>query len=137
VNKDNPMSSSTLLQIAYATDASIDVDEHAERIHAILQQCGYNPETLNNLRDAFADGESEFGGWADGLLSIIEQIAKLVPGVKFHARATGEEFRDTWVREFEDGKAVFAAGPWDYEGYGSPPLSTTPPGTPPKGGRAN
>jgi hypothetical protein len=109
------MSSSTLLQIAYASDESIDMDEHAERIYAILQQCGYSRETLNNLRDAFEDGEAELGGWADGLLPIVEQIAKLVPAVKFYARATGEEFRDTWIREFEDGKAVFAAGPWDCE----------------------
>ncbi len=131
------MSASTLLQIVYASDDSIDVDEHAARIHAILKQCGYAPETLNDLRDAFADGEAELGGWADGLLPIIEQIAKLVPAVNFHARATGEEFRDTWVREFEDGKPVFAAGPWDYEGYASTPSSTQPSGTPPKGGRPN
>ena len=47
------------------------------------------------------------------------------------------EFRDTWVREFEDGKPVFAAGPWDYAGYASTPSATQPPGTPPEGGRPN
>lgn len=124
----------TLLQIAYASDESIDVDEHAERIYPILQQCGFPRETLNDLRDAFEDGEAELGGWADGLLPIIEQIAQLVPAVGFHARAMGEEFRDTWVREFEDGKAVFAAGPWDYEGYET---TSPPPGTPSPGNRSN
>jgi hypothetical protein len=109
------MSNRTILQIAYASDESIDVDEHAGQIHEILKQCGYDQQTLNNLRDAFEDGETELGGGAQGLLEIIEQIATLAPGVKFYARATGEEFRDTWIREFENGKAVFAAGPWEYE----------------------
>ncbi len=110
------MSDRSLLQIAYAGDESIDVDEHAELICEILEKWGYGRATLNNLRDAFEDGESEFGGRVQGLLYLTEQIAKLAPAVTFYARATGEEFRDTWIREFEDGKAVFAAGPWDYEG---------------------
>jgi hypothetical protein len=105
------MSDLSILEIAYVDDKSIDVDEHAERIHELLQGYGYARENLNYLRDAFTDGEAEFGGSAEGLLYLTEQIAKLAPAVKFHARARGEEFRDTWVREFDDGKAVFAAGP--------------------------
>jgi hypothetical protein len=109
------MSNRCLLQIAYAREDSIDVDEHAGRIHEILEKCGYSQQTLNNLRDAFEDGESELGGGAQGLVEIVEQIARLAPAVQFYARATGEEFRDTWIREFEGGKAVFAAGPWEYD----------------------
>ena len=109
------MSNHALLQIAYAREESIDVDQHDERIYGILKECGYGRETLNNLRDAFEDGETELGGGAQGLLEVIEQIARLAPAVTFYARAMGEEFRDTWVREFEGGKPVFAAGPWEYE----------------------
>jgi len=108
------MSELSILEIQYA-DESIDVDEHAERIYAILKECGYGREALNDLRDAFTDGEAELGGRAETLLYITEEIAKLVPDIKFSARGTGEEFRDTWVREFEDGMAMFAAGPWNYK----------------------
>lgn len=108
------MSDISILEIAFVEDNSIDIDEHAERIHELLKNYGYARETLNYLRDAFADGEAEFGGRVEGLLYLAEQIAKLAPHVKFQARARGEEFRDTWVREFEGGKAVFAAGPWKY-----------------------
>ena len=108
------MSDRSILEIAYAGGESIDVDEHAERIYELLKKFGYGRETLNDLRDAFTDGEAEPGGRAAGLLFITEEIAKLAPGVKFYARGTGEEFRDTWIREFESGKAVFAAGPWHY-----------------------
>jgi hypothetical protein len=108
------MSDRMLLEIAYPNDEPIDVDEHAEDIHAVLGQLGYAREAFNDLRDAFEDGGAKVGGRADGLLPVIERIAKLVPSVPFYARATGEEFRDTWVREFNDGKAVFAAGPWNY-----------------------
>jgi hypothetical protein len=105
------MSDLSILEIAYATGESIDVDEHAERIYELLEKFGYDRDALNDLRDAFTDGEAEFGGRAAGLLFITEEIARLSPAVTFYARGTGEEFRDTWIREFEDGKAVFAAGP--------------------------
>jgi hypothetical protein len=104
-----------VLEIAYATNQSIDVDEHTERIYELFEKFGYGRESLSDLRDAFEDGEAEFGGRVQGLLYITEELAKLAPAVTFYARATGEEFRDTWIREFEDGKATFAAGPWGYE----------------------
>ncbi len=110
------MSDLSRLEIAYVCGCEpIDVDEHAKDILKMLAEFGYGPMTLNYLRDAFADGASAFGGRAHGLLSVTEQIAKLLPTVIFHARCTGEEFRDTWVREFKGGKAVFAVGPWGYD----------------------
>jgi len=37
----------------------------------------------------------------------------MAPEVSFGARAMGEELRSIWVREFENGAAVFSVGPWE------------------------
>lgn len=108
------MSFLSILQIQYVGD-SLDVDEIADQILPILDEMGIARIVLNDLRDAFEDGESTLPMHSAYMLSLIESIAELKPELAFDARGLGEEYRDTWVREFENGKSVFAVGPWDYD----------------------
>lgn len=102
------MSAYMNVEISYSTDAKIDVDERSE-VRVLADQAGYS---LNDLRDLFEDGQTELGGYADGLTEFMAQIAKLYPNVDFMLRCCGEELFDTALREFRGGKIVFEAGPW-------------------------
>jgi hypothetical protein len=107
------MSFYSTLQIQHVDDP-VDIGTKSAQILKILQDDGIHENVLSDLKDAFESGAGEFAVDAVYLLGLIETVATLFPDFPFHARGFGEEYRTTWVREFENGIATFSEGPWDY-----------------------
>lgn len=103
------MSFATFLEVQYV-DNQVEFETISEELKKILAEDGIHPDVLENLRTAFAGGETMFNLSASYLAYLVERIASLQPTVSFHARGRGEELRDVWVREFEGGEAVFSEG---------------------------
>lgn len=105
----------TALQIAYLDDSEpLEIEEVRDPIVELLDDEGLHPDVLDDIAEAFDVGVASFTLPADQLALLIESVAALAPQISFTARGLGEQFRDTWVREFRDGELVFEAGPWEY-----------------------
>jgi len=108
-NESTLMSFASFLEIQNLGD-EIDIESIRDDIAAILNEDGIHPAVLDNLIGAFA-GEETLLNLPNSYLSyLVERIAALLPDVSFHARGRGEELRDIWVREFENGAAIFSEG---------------------------
>jgi hypothetical protein len=103
------MSFATYLEVQYV-DGQIDINSLEAELTELFNKDGIHLDVLNDLRLAFAGEEAIFNIDASYLSYVVERIASLQPSVSFHARGRGEELRDVWVREFEDGEAVFSEG---------------------------
>jgi hypothetical protein len=107
------MSIHSRLEIAYGEGpCPIDLDEIADEILKIFKAETLDDVLLNNFRDAFEVGGAALPVPGDITLEVVERIASLCPETTLFARFCGEDFRETWIREFEGGKATFAVGPW-------------------------
>ena len=110
------MSFYTALEIAYTGDwEPPDIDTVSEKILHLLDSDGIHHDVLQNIRVAFDTGKADFFVHAAYLAQLIQSISEFFPNCSFEARGLGEEFRNTWVRSFEDGKLIFEVGPWDYD----------------------
>lgn len=107
------MSFFSTLQIQYSDDP-IDIDSQSEKILKILKEDGIHSDVFVDLKAAFENTAGDLSIGSIYLLGLIESVAQMFPNSPFHARCLGEEFRYTWIREFENGSPVFSAGPWDY-----------------------
>ncbi|MBC3918179.1 hypothetical protein H8L32_11880 [Undibacterium sp. CY18W] len=110
------MSEQTILHIQFIGENDIpDISSKSDEIIKILTEDGIHKDVLCDLIAAFSNYEATFNVHSIYLLSLIESIASLFPSAWFGARGLGEEFRYTWVAEFQEGRKVFIQGPWDYE----------------------
>src|SRR5690606_9836465 len=100
------MSFHTTLQIANLGDECINVDDIGDRVLRILDRDGIHHDLLTDLRDSFNTGQSVCYVHSAYLLGLLEAVAAIAPQAHFEARCLGEEFRDTWIREFSGGKAI-------------------------------
>lgn len=107
------MSFFSTLQIQYVDDP-IDIDSHSEQILKILKEDGIHSDVFSDLKAAFQNSTGDLSIDSIYLLGLVEAVAGMFPNHPFHARGLGEEFRYSWIREFENGIPVFSAGPWDY-----------------------
>lgn len=73
-----------------------------------------DPNALHDFDDTVAEPFSYgFTGMTSAqIIQLIEHIAQSFPEVRFYARGVGQSFGDMWLREFRNGQAVFAAGPY-------------------------
>jgi len=66
------------------------------------------------LLRGWTTGQTDFKGLVsqdiDGLMA---SISAQFPGIRFYVRGMGEEFRDVWLREYENGAIVFKLGPFE------------------------
>jgi len=108
------MSYLSILQIRYPDDP-LDIDDIGDLLLPSLDKMYIAHSVIDDLRDAFDDGEAEIYLPAGMVIDLVELIADLVPEVPFEARCLGETLRDTWIRTYENGLAIFEVGPWDYE----------------------
>ncbi len=107
------MSFFSTLQIQYPDDP-INIDSQSEKILKILKEDGIHSDVFVDLKAVFETTSGELSIDSIYLLGLVESVAQMFPISPFHARCMGEEFRYTWIREFENGNAVFSEGPWDY-----------------------
>lgn len=107
------MSFFSTLHIQYADDP-IDIDNQSEKILEILKEDGIHSDVLSDLKAAFQNSTGDFSVNSIYLMDLVGAVAKMFPNQPFHARGLGEEFRYSWIREFENGIPSFSAGPWDY-----------------------
>lgn len=110
------MSWETALQISYLEDCeALEIDDVlGDQILELLDNEGIHHDVLDDFDQAFDSGVASFNVHAASLALLVESIAALCPQLSFEARGLGEEFRDTWIREFRLGELVFEAGPWEY-----------------------
>lgn len=50
---------------------------------------------------------------AKTVIGLFDEIARQFPEVRFFVRGVGLEFGNIWLREYFNGEAVFAAGPFE------------------------
>ena len=103
------MSFATYLEIQFVED-QVAIDRISDELKNILAEDGIHLDVLDGLRTAFKGTETKINVSASYLAYLIERIASLQPTVSFHARGRGDELRDVWVREFQNGEAVFSVG---------------------------
>ncbi|WP_411879899.1 hypothetical protein [Polaromonas sp. YR568] len=103
------MSFSAFLEIQYVEN-QISIETISENLKKILDEDGIHPDVLDGLNTAFEGTETMFNVPATYLSYLVERIAGLQPAVSFHARGRGEELRDIWVREFQNGEPIFSVG---------------------------
>jgi hypothetical protein len=103
------MSFATFLEILYVEN-KVDVDSIQDELKKVLAEDGIHFDVLENLKTAFSGQETMVNVSASYLSYLVERVAGLQPAVSFHARGRGEELRDVWVREFENGEATFSQG---------------------------
>lgn len=102
------------LQINNLGEDSIDIYLLKESIIEILSTDGIHEDVFEDLQTAFDEGEAPLNVTAAYLKELITKIATLDSNYHFEARAIGEEFRDLWVAEFDQGSVIFSAGTWGY-----------------------
>lgn len=107
------MSYTSILQIRYP-DEPIDIDDIGDLLLPTLDNMYIAHSVLDDLKEAFLDGDAEIYLPAATVMELVEVIVGLMPEVPFEARCLGETVRDTWLRAYENGMTVFEAGPWDY-----------------------
>lgn len=103
------MSFATFLEIQHVEN-QIDVDSIQDELKKVLAEDDIHFDVLQDLKAAFSGQETMLNVSASYLSYLVERVASLQPAVSFHARGRGEELRDVWVREFENGEATFSRG---------------------------
>jgi hypothetical protein len=107
------MSHLTTLQIQQSRGARrLNIDAVADQVLRLLEAHCVDASAYVDLRGAVLGGEAEFALPSARVCALVEQVATLLPHFEFGARGFGEEFRDTWVREFANGTVTFKQGPW-------------------------
>jgi len=103
----------TTLQIQqYGGAKRLNIDAVSDQVLHLLEQDHLHSGVYEELRDAVLSGEAALGLSSAHVCFLVERVAALLPDFEFGARGLGEEFRDTWVREFANGSIVFKQGPW-------------------------
>lgn len=103
------MSFATYLEVI-CIEGQIDIGSIQDELKDVLAEDGIHFDVIEDLKVAFSGLEAIFNVSAGYLSYLVERIAGLQPSVVFHARGRGEELRDVWVREFENGKVIFSQG---------------------------
>ena len=111
------MSYCTRVDFAFSDEPpTADVVLAAARAHLEAQNVYAVDAVLSDLAEAWQKGVTEFNGLvSQDVEAMMQSVSKACPGLRFIVRGTGEEMRDIWVREIEDGKIVYSIGPFDQE----------------------
>ncbi|WP_395330778.1 hypothetical protein WBP06_00555 [Novosphingobium sp. BL-8H] len=88
-----------------------------------LDEDGISHDVFQDIVTSFTDGRGQFRLHSAYLMDFLDKIAPLFPEVNFDARGLGEEFRDTWVAEYREGRREYTQGPWDYDAVTQTPPS--------------
>ena len=95
---------------------AIDIVLAAARTYLEAQNLYAVDAVLSDLRTAWEQGSADFSDLrSEDVEALMQSVSAACPNLRFHIRGTGEEFRDTWVRELEGGKVVYSVGPFEYE----------------------
>ncbi len=96
---------------------SVDDVSKAARPWLAAQNLYAVDDVLEDFRRGWTEGQTDFNGLVsqdiEGLMAV---ISAQCPGIKFYVRGMGEEFKDVWLRQFEDGEIVFQLGPFEQNG---------------------
>jgi hypothetical protein len=71
-------------------------------------------DVLKDFRRGWSEGYTEFNGLvSQDIEGLMVHVSARFPSIRFYVRGMGEEFNDVWLRQFENGKIVFSAGPFE------------------------
>lgn len=97
----------------------VDLKMIVDTVLKKLDEDGIHSDVFADLKQAFENGEADFNVHAAYLQILLRNITQSLPDAYFEARCLGEEFRDTWVATFRNGKEIFCQGPWEYDSKAS------------------
>jgi hypothetical protein len=104
----------TAVERFYLDEAGVfDVAALSGRIDALLDRLGFHEDVAAGVKRLLADGRADFGLGSWAVIELIAEIAALTPERAFAVRGRGEDPRMVWVREYENGRELFAFGPPD------------------------
>jgi hypothetical protein len=110
--------------VSYYTSVELSWDGEGITIDALLKsakpfikKAGWAVEdVLETLGKLLEEGRESFNRlYSEDLEGLFLHLSKAHKKVSFWIRAWGEEHRDVWLREFQDGKLVLSAGPFQSE----------------------
>lgn len=109
------MSWHTLLQIAQTGDVTVEFDTLEATFRTLLQRDGIHHHMLEDLHDAWVQGEGSCNVHAAYLQQLFREIAPLITPGSLEIRCLGEEFRHTWIMSISAGTIDFSEGLWHYD----------------------
>jgi len=111
------MSYYTGLEVQHFENAPVSIQSLLPRIASQLDDDGISRDVLKDLEEAFTTGKATLKVHSGYVAILIDLVHQLAPEAEFGVRASGEELRDVWIKEFRQDQK-FQVGPFD---EGTPP----------------
>lgn len=105
------MSYYTAVEFHYFGEDDFDLDDVARALPAVLDNMSVSHDVMDDLRTLLHTSTASVQLYAEDVIQIFAQLAKMDPEVSFIIRGFGESPLDVWLREFRDGAVALAQGP--------------------------
>ncbi len=108
----------TRLELQWNSDNGQDTFALTDADSIIIQWLDEHGQSHDVLMDWHTLREEPFGYCFNSLskgqlIELLDTIAQAFPHIHFYARGMGEDYTDVWLREFENGVAIKAIGPFE------------------------
>ena len=103
----------TKIDIVYLDFPRFDFEKLTPQLEALMDKLRYSHDVIKDLKELGREGSAMPKLNSFCIIDLFSRIAPLDPKVPFALRGMGEHPRSVWVREYVDGKEVYAFGPPD------------------------